>query len=118
MTVEKLFEMEMRLLGCERPNIQINQYTATLELSMNKLNVLPMTSILKLNEKFAIEYLQLKGNNLSILPEELEQLTDLISLNLEYNNFTEFPPVILKLHELKEIFLDVNNINSFDANMI
>jgi Leucine-rich repeat (LRR) protein len=56
--------------------------------------------------------LDLRGNQLSDLPPELSQLTNLHTLYLSRNAFTEFPEAILELTNLEILDLRENSISS------
>lgn len=61
-------------------------------------------------DQFNITRLCIKNSNITILPEELFSLPNLISIHLCGNNIEYIPKEICKLTKLKEIFVSGNKI--------
>lgn len=57
-------------------------------------------------------HLALNGYNLTTLPPEIGQLTQLTELSLSHNNITSFPPEIQKLTNLSWLILDDNDLSA------
>ena len=79
-----------------------------LDLSRSQLTSLPP----EIGELTNLIKLDLSGNQLTYLPLEIGELTNLIKLNLSGNQLTSLPPEIGKLSKLTELYLDGNPLVS------
>jgi hypothetical protein len=80
----------------------------SLDLSGQKLLSLPE----EIGRLYGLRQLRLRGNRLSALPLSLENLQNLEELNLIDNDFSEFPRIILNLGNLKILSLGRNRIEN------
>mgnify|MGYP003652272687 CR=1 FL=1 len=79
-----------------------------LNLSDSNLTSLPK----EIGQLTQLKFLNLNGNNFTSLPKEIEQLTQLKWLELSGNNFTSLPKEIGQLTQLEELDLSENNLTS------
>lgn len=104
--------LELNLLGCtidpQQLKERFNQKKNYLNLSLMNLEYIPINSIIKLNPLV----LQLKGNNLCHLPEDIDKLTNLQHLRLNENKLTSLPESIGNLVNLKVLTLGSNQLKS------
>ncbi|NXI87459.1 LRC40 protein, partial [Rhipidura dahli] len=61
-----------------------------------------------------LTHLDLRNNVLTALPEEMEALKKLHTINLAFNRFKEFPSVLYHLPALETILLSNNQVGSID----
>ena len=64
------------------------------------------------NENGKITDLDLDDNNISSVPSELSQLTNLTNLDLSFNKLESVPSELPQLTNLTRLYLDNNNISS------
>ena len=83
----------------------------SLNLSSYQLTTLPA----EIGELTNLTKLELAGNELSSLPAEIGKLTKLTSLNLNATKLSSLPAEIGKLTNLTEINLDVNQLSSLPS---
>jgi internalin A len=89
-----------------------------LDLSGNDLEGLPSEiGRLQSLEKLILGKLdnkthQYKGNRLTVIPQEIFQLTNLKELHIAYNQITAIPDAIAKLANLTELYLSKNQITA------
>lgn len=142
MNESKIFEMMELELKLIHPNIKIkaewlkNRFkNGQFNLRSLKLIILPMGALIALNpfdldlgdndiselpDNFGqltnLEKLSLVQNELSELPDTFGQLTSLELLFLDKNKFTKVPYILKKLKKLNRIHLSNNNIENFEFN--
>jgi Leucine-rich repeat (LRR) protein len=80
----------------------------------------PVESVAQADESGRITTLDLsnKGTDMkgiSILPEEIGQLTSLTKLDVQYNNLRELPPAVGKLSSLEQFDARYNQLESLPA---
>ncbi|MBS0624002.1 MAG: hypothetical protein JSS62_05200 [Verrucomicrobia bacterium] len=83
-----------------------------LHLTHNLLTALPA----ELNQLRALRGLHASHNQLSYLPS-LENLTHLLSLELNHNRFSVFPDAILQLPNIQWLYLQHNQLTRLPANI-
>ena len=81
---------------------------SVLELSGLQLTSLP----LELFELTNLSKLYLSNNQLTSLPPEISELKNLTDLYLDYNRLTSLPPEISELKNLTDLYLDYNRLTS------
>lgn len=77
-----------------------------LDLSGQQITALPP----EIGQLTNLQILSLSGNRLTELPEEITQLTKLQSLSLDENQLTKFPNEISQLTNLQFLYLDGNQL--------
>jgi protein-tyrosine phosphatase len=55
-----------------------------------------------------LKKLNISHNNISKLPDNFNELSNIEELNLSYNDFSEIPKIIFKIETLQKIFIDGN----------
>jgi Leucine-rich repeat (LRR) protein len=65
-----------------------------------------------LAEPTKVTILHLKGQNLSVLPDDITKLINLVQIDLSSNAFTTIPAQLFKLPKLKVLILSNNSITS------
>lgn len=63
------------------------------------------------------KHLDLSNKDITELPEEIGELTEIESLDLSFNHISELPESIVKLTNLKELFLMRNCVKSLPADI-
>lgn len=63
-----------------------------------------------------LEYLSLKNDDLSVIPEGLSKLSNLKTLDLSGNNFKELPKTLKSLSKLQVLYL--NDEKQFDLEKV
>jgi Leucine-rich repeat (LRR) protein len=79
------------------------------------------TDITRFLEKFGEtkkKKLELPNKDITEMPDELGELTQIEYLDLSYNNLKEFPKGIFKLHNLKHLYLTRNQIHEIPAEIL
>ena len=84
----------------------VQEKATTLDLMNNQLTKLPP----EIGQLSNLEQLNLSGNQLTELPPEITQLSNLPSLNLSRNQLTELPPEIGQLSNLQSLYLNSNQL--------
>lgn len=79
----------------------------TLKMRLMSPNTNILTEIIKLKN---LQELDVSGNNLAELSNDISKLTQLVSLNLSNNQLTTLPPTIVQLANLKYLNIRENNI--------
>nr|XP_053640281.1 leucine-rich repeat-containing protein 57-like [Cherax quadricarinatus] len=87
----------------------ISKVVRTLDLSQNKLSVLPPT-VCDLSN---LKHLNLNGNKINNLPQETGRLTKLESLSLVSNLIVSLPASMSDLKHLKSVILSDNKMTEF-----
>ena len=59
----------------------------------------------------------MNDNQLSTLPANLKNLTNLTTLNLSHNKLTQFPEVVVTLINLTHLFVNDNQLSTLPANL-
>jgi leucine-rich repeat protein SHOC2 len=95
-----------------KPNIHENE-DCILCLSNLKLISIPNISCDYIN----INYLQLDGNNLTKLPDNIGNLSYLKKLNLNFNKLKKLPDTIGNLTNLRNLFLSNNKLKKLPDNI-
>jgi internalin A len=62
--------------------------------------------------------LDLSDNNLSVLPKEIAQLTNLITLDLSWNKLSELPKEITQLTNLTTLYLNFNKLSQLPKEIV
>ena len=71
-----------------------------------------------LGELESLEVLDMRGNRLDVLPDDLWQLKNLRRLDLSYNYFYEMPEEIRQLENLEWINLEQNPMTAESKNKL
>eukprot|EP01080_Neovahlkampfia_damariscottae_P010115 gene10115-2534_t len=79
-----------------------------LDVSYNKI-----TELSKIDSLRNLVYLDLSNNKLNVLPSEFKKLEKLKLLDLSNNDFTEFPLVLKYMKNINEIIISSNRIEKF-----
>jgi internalin A len=87
----------------------VNPYLDTGEMIMNRKELLQIIEKAKCEN---VTRMNLRGKNITELPPELGQLTQLKELNLSANQLTSLPPELCQLTQLKELYLGGNQLIS------
>lgn len=87
------------------------KYVTGIEISGNELQKIPENIL----QQKQLTYLDLRDNKLTILPHEIGELTNLSCLILYSNQLTNLPHEIGKLTNLTLLGLDVNKLSSLPA---
>ena len=79
-----------------------------LQVNNNNLTFLPS----EIGNLSNLKVLYLNENDLTSIPIELVNLTTLEELHLSYNDFAEFPHEVISIPNLQKLTIDVNNLDS------
>uniref|UniRef100_A0A8D2MRG5 Leucine-rich repeat-containing protein 40 n=1 Tax=Zonotrichia albicollis TaxID=44394 RepID=A0A8D2MRG5_ZONAL len=90
--------------------VELKDSVCDVSLGFNKISCI--SSGLCLLQK--LTHLDLRNNFLTALPEEMEALKRLHTINLAYNRFKVFPSVLYHLPALENILLSNNQVGSID----
>jgi len=85
-----------------------------LDLSGNKIKTLPEN----LGAFKVLKNLTMTKNQLEVIPQDIGKLTKLENLNLAFNLFTSIPSTVGQLKNLKEINLSHNKLKAFPAPLL
>lgn len=89
--------------------LQLEHNLRTLDLSENKLNILPE----EISRFMQLRQLNLRSNRLGKLPDCIGALTRLDNLNLSQNKLTVLPRTVSNLIHLKTVVLSENRLRDF-----
>ncbi|WP_397364047.1 COR domain-containing protein [Olleya sp. R77988] len=81
-------------------------------MSQNNFN--KALEIIRYTKEKKLNFLDLSGLGLKILPEDISDMTYLLDLNLSYNYLTEYPKDIKELYNLNYLNLSNNNLHDFE----
>lgn len=97
----------------ELPSSSFSQLKILQELKLcaNKLQSLPSSLCLLPNWKQCLSLLDLSNNSISLLPVQLCELDNLVTLKVDQNKLETFPPTIGKLRKLKYLSASQNQID-------
>ena len=109
-TYKTYFILE-KFLNKYKMNLKNTFYSKTLNLSHNKLSVIP-TEIGALTN---LQRLWLNNNNLSVLPTEIGALTNLRNLRMNNNKLSVLPAEIGSLTNLQYLSLNNNKLSVLPA---
>ena len=86
-------------------------------LDLTNLNLLELPADI-LQYKSTLNFLNLSGNNLSILPDWFQELTELKTIFVAGNLFEEYPSVLGKLSKLYMVSFKSNRITRISENSL
>ncbi|XP_032074858.1 leucine-rich repeat-containing protein 40 [Thamnophis elegans] len=94
--------------------VELKESVSDINFSFNKL---PSVS-LELCMLHRLTHLDLRNNILTSLPDEMEALAKLRTINLAFNRFKIFPKVLYRILTLEAILLGNNQIGSLDPQQL
>nr|XP_025873877.1 leucine-rich repeat-containing protein 40 [Vulpes vulpes] len=97
---------------CEIPKriVELKEMVSDVNLSFNKLSFIS----LELCMLQKLTFLDLRNNFLNSLPEEMESLIRLQTINLSFNRFKILPDVLYHIPTLETILISNNQVGSVD----
>ena len=112
--LKKLLHLDLseNVIG-ELPSSSFSQLKILQELRLcaNKLQSLPSSLCLLPNWKHSLSLLDLSNNSITLLPVQLCELNNLVTLKVDQNKLETFPPTIGKLGKLKYLSASQNQID-------
>ena len=98
--------------------LRTTQLTQLERLDIGGMALNQQSNLTFLNRFPKLHWLDLKHNNLSRLPEEIQGLRSLIALDISQNNITSIPAWFWKLKNLKKIYLHANKIAKHERDKV
>ncbi|XP_070602237.1 leucine-rich repeat-containing protein 40 [Erythrolamprus reginae] len=94
--------------------VELKESVSDINFSFNKLSSVS----LELCMLHRLTHLELRNNILTSLPDEIEALAKLRTINLAFNRFKIFPNVLYRILTLEAILLGNNQIGSLDPQQL
>nr|XP_060629707.1 leucine-rich repeat-containing protein 40 [Anolis sagrei ordinatus] len=91
--------------------VELKETVCDINFSFNKL----LSVSLELCMLYRLTHLDIRNNFLTSLPDEMEALGKLQTINLAFNRFKVFPDILYRIPTLEAILLGNNQVGSLDS---